>query len=356
MEVSNRLSENVQINTSQNMGIHIPAEWAPQGAIWTAWPSDEYEWQGDLHSPRKDITKLVQILAEYGNNIRLLVNGVEAEKTAKSALGNRAEIIPAHYGDIWLRDTGPIFATIDSRLVALRFKTNSWGGKFNLPDDETVGDDIAKLANTPIVRFSFVLEGGAIDHDGEGTLLTTKQTVLNSNRNEWTKIEAENALKEALGMQTVLWIDEGLKNDHTDGHVDNIARFLAPGRVVCQAPSTSDDPNYQNLHSVITTLSESRDAKGRKLDVIKIPSVGHYLNKTGGLSPASHMNFIIANNVVVVPIYEHLNSKKALDILQQELPERKIIGLPSSGLLGFENAGGGSFHCITQQQPIIKTG
>ena len=215
---------------------------------------------GDLQSPRDDMTKLIQILSEYGNRVRLLTNGQEAETSAKAAVGTIADIIPARYGDIWLRDTGPIFARMNSHPVALRFKSNSWGGQFNLPDDETIGDEIAKLAQTPIVRFNFVLEGGAIDHDGQGTILTTKQTLLNKNRNNWTKYEAENALKESLGARTILWIDEGLKNDHTDGHIDNIARFIAPGQVVCQEPSSQEDPNFKTLNTVITYLSQARDS------------------------------------------------------------------------------------------------
>ena len=172
-----------------------------------------------------------------GNQVRLLVNGAEAEASARAALGGAAEIVPARYGDIWLRDTGPIFARLRGGAVALRFKTNSWGGKYDLPDDATVGEDVARLAGLPVCSFDFVLEGGAVDHDGEGTMLTTRQTLLNPNRNGWSKAAAEAALGEAFGAKKVIWLDEGLKNDHTDGHIDNIARFVAPGRVVCQAPA-----------------------------------------------------------------------------------------------------------------------
>ena len=122
-------------------------------------------------------------------------------------------------------------------------RTNSWGGKYDLPDDATVGDDIARIADTSVQRFDFVLEGGAVDHDGEGTILTTRQTLLNPNRNGWTKAQAEAALGEAFGAKKIIWIDEGLKNDHTDGHIDNIARFVGPGRVVCQSAAGDDDPN-----------------------------------------------------------------------------------------------------------------
>ncbi len=338
--------------TARLVDILVPAEWAPQKAIWMAWPADPNEWNGDLDSPRADVTGLVKALAAAGNTVRLLVNGVEAQASAQAAVGTVADIFPARYGDIWLRDTGPIFAHTGERRVALRFKTNSWGGKYDLPDDATVGDDVARMAGTPAHRFDFVLEGGAVDHDGEGTMLTTRQTLLNPNRNGWTKEQAEAALREAFGAKAVIWIDGGLKNDHTDGHIDNIARFVGPGRVVCQAPAGPDDPNAETLDAIARTLAQSRDAAGRPLKVVRIPGVGLYRNRLGEVSPASHMNFIIANGVVVVPVYGTATQNAALAALQNVFPGRKVVGMPSSGLLGCGGAGGGSFHCITQQEPV----
>jgi agmatine deiminase len=332
--------------------ISIPAEWAPQRAIWTAWPANAGEWNGDLEASRRDVAAMVVALAEAGNTVRLLVSRAEAEAAARDALGNAAEIVTAQYGDIWLRDTGPIFARRNGAAVALRFKTNSWGGKFDLPGDETVGDDIARLAGAPVERFDFVLEGGAIEHDGQGTILTTRQTLLNPNRNGWAKADAEAALSRALGAKTVIWIDEGLLNDHTDGHIDNIARFVAPGRVVCQAPAGEHDPNAVTLHAIAAALEGATDAQGRKLEVIRIPGVGLYRNALGEVSPASHMNFIIANGVVVVPIYGTETEVAAIEALQEAFPDRDVIGVPSRGLLGCGDAGGGSFHCITQQEPL----
>jgi agmatine deiminase len=330
----------------------VPAEWAPQEAIWTAWPADPDEWNGDLDAPRRDIAGLIRALAGHGNRVRLLVNGQEAETSATAAVGSLAEIIPARYGDIWLRDTGPIFAHAGRDLVALRFQTNSWGGKYELPDDATVGDDVARLARAKVRRFDFVLEGGAVDQDGEGTVLTTRQTLLNPNRNGWTKAQAEEAMREAFNAKAVIWIDEGLKNDHTDGHIDNIARFVSPGMVVCQSASGPDDPNAATLDAIAETLAKATDASGRKLEVVRIPGVGLYRNALGEVSPASHMNFIIANGVVVVPVYGTASEAAALDALRAVFPGRAVVGAPSKGLLGCGMAGGGSFHCITQQQPL----
>ncbi len=331
--------------------ISIPAEWEPQKAIWTAWPADPREWNGDLDAPRRDVAAMVRALSE-GATVRVLVNGAEAEASARAAIGGAAEIIPAKYGDIWLRDTGPIFARSPDGPIALRFATNSWGGKFDLPDDATVGDSIARLAGKRIVRFDFVLEGGAVEHDGQGTVLTTRQTLLNPNRNGWSKEDAEKALREAFGAKKIIWIDEGLMNDHTDGHIDNIARFVAPGRAVCQSPAGPDDPNAATLNAIARALESATDALGRKLDVVRIPGVGLYRNALGEVSPASHMNFVIGNGVVVVPVYGTATENAAIEALRAVFPGRDVIGAPSQGLLGCGDAGGGSFHCITQQEPL----
>lgn len=331
--------------------ITVPPEWAPQRAVWTAWPADAGEWNGDLATPRRDVAALVRALAEHNNKVRLLVNGKEAEETARAAVGTAAELVPARYGDIWLRDTGPIFARDNGGALALRFRTNSWGGKYDLPDDATVGDDVARLAGTPVRRFDFVLEGGAVDTDGRGTILTTAQTLLNPNRNGWTKPQAEAALREAFGARKVIWIGEGLKNDHTDGHIDNIARFVGEATVVCQAPAGADDPNAATLNAIAETLSAATDADGRRLKVVRVPGAGRYVNAAGEIAPASHMNFLIANGVVVVPVYGTATEAAALAALRDVFPGRAVVGVSSKGLLGSGEAGGGSFHCITQQEP-----
>jgi agmatine deiminase len=330
--------------------IAVPAEWSPQKAIWTAWPADPEQWNGDLEAPRRDVAALVRALAPK-NSVRILVNGAEAEESARASLGDAADIVPAKYGDIWLRDTGPVFARTREGAVALRFKFNSWGGKFDLPGDDSVGDDIARLARTPMRRFGFVLEGGAIEHDGEGTVLATREVLLNANRNRWTEEQAEDALRQALGAEKIIWLDAGLKNDHTDGHVDNIARFVGPGHVVCQSPSGADDPNREILDAVARALKRATDARGRKLRVSRIPGPGLMLDGAGEAAPASHMNFVIANGVVVVPVYGTPSAEAAIEALQALFPGRKVIGLPSRGLLGSGDVGGGSFHCITREEP-----
>jgi agmatine deiminase len=331
--------------------ISVPAEWAPQKAIWTAWPADPDQWNGDLEAPRRDVAALVRALSP-SNRVRLLVAGAEAEASARAELVNAAEIVPVRYGDIWLRDTGPIFARGEGGAVALRFRTNGWGGKFDLPDDATVGDDIARASGTPIRKFDFVLEGGAIEHDGEGTILATRQTLLNRNRNGWTEAQAEAALREAFGAKKIIWIDQGLLNDHTDGHIDTLARFAGCGRVVCQSPEGAGDPNSAILNDIARNLEAATDASGRKLKVVRIPSPGAVLDELGEVAPASHVNFVIANGVVVVPTYGTPSAERAVEALQAVFPGRKVVGLPSRGVLGSGGAGGGSFHCITREEPL----
>ena len=324
----------------------IPAEWRPHKAIWTGWPSAADLWGEDLEPARAEVAAMIRALADggKGDRMRVLAHGREAEATAKLALGQAGEVIPAPFGDIWFRDTGPIF-TSDGKAHGFLF--NGWGGKYQLPHDDEVGARIALAAKAEYKRHDFILEGGAIEMDGEGALLTTRQCLLNPNRNaHWTEEGAEVALKKALGVEKVLWLDEGLLNDHTDGHIDNLARFVAPGRVVCQAPFDRSDPNFEVLEEIALSLAAMRDAQGRKLDVIRIPSPGVVTDEDDEIVPASHMNFIIGNSTVVVPIYSGTGDD-AVNALAPLFPDRKVIGLSSNAIL----TGGGSFHCITQQEP-----
>jgi len=324
----------------------IPAEWAPHKAVWTAWPSAADLWGEDLDPARAEVAAMVRALADdgRGERMRVLAHGREAEATAKLALGQSAEIVVGAFGDIWLRDTGPIF-TSDGRALGFRF--NGWGGKYQLPHDDEVGARVALISGAAFKLHDFILEGGAIEMDGEGALLTTRQCLLNPNRNpHWTEAGAETELKRALGVEKVLWLDEGLANDHTDGHIDNLARFVAPGRVVCQAPFGRDDPNHDVLEEIALALAAMRDAKGRKLEVIRIPSPGLVLDEDGDAIPASHMNFLIGNTTVVAPIYSS-SGDDAVNALAELFPGRKVVGLSSHAIL----TGGGSFHCITQQEP-----
>jgi len=276
-----------------------------------------------------------------------MVCGDEAEAAARARLDGVAgvEIVRALFGDIWLRDTGPIFR---SDGLAAGFRFNGWGGKYELEGDDQVAAQIAAASGAPLAVNDFILEGGAVDHDGLGTVLTTSQCLLNPNRNSgWTREAAEAALAASLGARKVLWLGDGLRNDHTDGHVDNLARFVAPGVVACPIAWGKGDPNTDLYDETARQLSMMTDARGGQLQVMRIPSPG-WIDGEGGPAPASHMNFIIANGAVIVPLYDDARAGAfAIDAVQSLFPERKAIGLPSTAIL----TGGGSFHCITQQEP-----
>jgi len=327
----------------------VPAEWSPHRAMWLGFPSHGELWQEDLEPAQDEVAALARALAGPGEErVRLMVCGDEAEQAARRRLDDvrGVEIVRALFGDIWLRDTGPIFRE-DGQAIGFRF--NGWGGKYDLEGDDQVAAQIAAAAGAPLVANDFILEGGAVDHDGWGTLLTTRQCVLNPNRNPgWDEAAAEAALSAALGARKTLWLGDGLRNDHTDGHVDNLARFVAPGVVACPVAVGKGDPNDEVYDAVARALSEMTDAAGAPLKLLRLPSPGFIGDEDEKPIPASHMNFLIANGAVIVPDY---GNARAVDLVCQGLktvfPDREIIPLSSIAIL----SGGGSFHCISQQEP-----
>ncbi len=326
----------------------IPAEWAPHRAMWLGFPSHGELWEENLDPAQDEVADLARALAGPGEErVRLMVCGDEAEAAARKRLDGVAgiEIVRALFGDIWVRDTGPIFRE-DGKAIGFRF--NGWGGKYDLEGDDQVAAQIAAASGAPLIANDFVLEGGAVDHDGWGTVLTTRQCLLNPNRNPgWDEAAAEAALREALGARKVLWLGDGLRNDHTDGHVDNLARFVAPGVVASPVAWGKADPNAELYDETARQLAGMTSQRGAPLQVMRIPSPG-WMDGDGGPAPASHMNFIIANRAVIVPLYEDEKAGAfAVDAVQSLFPERKAIGLSSKAIL----TGGGSFHCITQQEP-----
>ncbi len=328
----------------------VPAEWSPHRAMWVGWPSHGELWEENLEPAQAEVEALVRALAGPGReHVKLLVGkpGALTEAQRRFAGLEGVEVIDGRFGDIWLRDTGPIFGEASARAAAFRF--NGWGGKYELEHDDTVAEQIGQASGVPLDRHDVILEGGALDHDGEGTILTTRQCLLNPNRNpDWTEAKAEAALAASLGARKVLWLGDGLLNDHTDGHVDNLARFVAPGVVACPVAWGRADPNDDVYAGVARTLSQMTDASGRTIRILPLPSPGFVGDDDEKPVPASHMNFLIANGAVIVPSY---GDARAVDLVCQGLktvfPDREIIPLPSIAIL----SGGGSFHCISQQEP-----
>ncbi|WP_332764782.1 agmatine deiminase family protein [Phenylobacterium sp.] len=334
------------------MTVLVPAEWARHRAMWLGFPSHAELWEEDLPEAQAEVAALARALAGPGaERVRLLTGSAAGEADARRLLGEVAgvEIVPGRFGDIWLRDTGPIFAKGPDGDTARGFRFNGWGGSYELEHDDEVAGQIAAASGVPLTEHDFILEGGAVDHDGIGTVLTTGQCVLNANRNPgWTEAAAEAAFAQALGARKVLWLGEGLANDHTDGHVDNLARFVAPGVVVCPVAFGRGDVNVEAYDDAARRLAGMTDAEGRPLQVVRVPSPGWIESHEGGAAPASHMNFIIANGAVIMPTYKPGRAADfALEALKSVFPDREVIGLPSNAIL----TGGGSFHCITQQEP-----
>ena len=322
----------------------IPAEWSPHRAMWVGWPSHADLWEDNLEPAQGEVEALVRALAGPGREqVKLLVGNDEAlpDAQARFAGVDGVTVVPGRFGDIWLRDTGPIFGAGSTRAAAFRF--NGWGGKYEMEFDDTVADQIGKASGTALDRHDFILEGGAVDHDGAGTLLTTRQCVLNPNRNSgWTQDAAEAALTQALGATRVVWLGEGLLNDHTDGHVDNLARFVTPDTVAVPIAFGRKDPNADAYDAAAAAIADA----GFK--PLRIPSPGLILDEDERPVPASHMNFLIANGAVIVPTYgDPLAARLACEALATVFPDREIIPLRSIAIL----SGGGSFHCISQQEP-----
>ncbi len=315
-------------------------EWAPHDAVWIGFPSNQELWLADLQPAQAEVAAFaLAIHADgQGEEVRLVAADDRAAGTAR-ALVPFATVIVEPFGDIWLRDTGPIVCGGASNRRAAGFRFNGWGGKYDLPGDDSIGERLAASADLPFYKSDWILEGGAIDHDGSGTVITTEQCLLNPNRNALTRVEVEARLERDLGFTRVVWLGSGLINDHTDGHVDNLARFVAPCRVALPEP-TLDDPNAAIFRDAAERL------RGAGLDIVALPSPGR-VDQDGEIIPASYMNFYIGNAAVVVPQYGAANDTAAVEAVQALFPGRIAVGLRADHVL----TGGGSFHCISQQIP-----
>jgi agmatine deiminase len=316
-------------------------EWARHEAVWIGFPTDPELWLADLKEAEREVAAFAEAVHAGGKGERvILVAAHEDAANAARGLAPFAEVLTEEFGDIWLRDTGPIIVGSGPERRAIGFVFNGWGGKYDLPGDDSIGERLAASASLPYSKADWILEGGAIDHDGAGTVITTEQCLLNPNRNQLTRGEVEQRLRDDLGFERVVWLGSGLMNDHTDGHVDNLARFVAPGRVAIPTPA-ADDPNAAVYEDAAHRLADAG------LDIVTIPSPGRLLSVEEDIIPASYMNFYIGNAAVVVPQYGAANDEAAVAAIQALFPDRDAIGLRADHVL----TGGGSFHCISQQVP-----
>lgn len=326
--------------------MYQPPEWAPHEAVWIGFPSHPALWLDNLAPARAEVVAFGRAVAADGRGERVLLVAADAQAAeaarAMAAAPNIA-VLTEPFGDIWLRDTAPIVGAAAGARAGAAFRFNFWGGKYDLPGDEEVGAGLATAAGIPLARHGWVLEGGAIDVDGTGLLVTTEQCLLNPNRNPGLdRAQIQALLADSLDARRILWLGDGLAADHTDGHVDNLARFVAPGRLALPRADGADDPNaavYQDARA---------RAQAFGLDVVDIPSPGR-VEREGELVPASYMNFYIGNAAVVVPQYDRPNDGAAVAAIGALFPDRVAIGLRSDHIL----TGGGSFHCISQQIPRV---
>jgi agmatine deiminase len=336
----------------------MPAEWAPHSAVWTAWPHDPEQWLEGLAAPQRALMQMVSAIVDLdgdhprGERVELVVRTADDEAAARALLGRAAAGVRFHrtrYGDVWLRDTGPIFVAREGELSAARFRFDGWGGKYLMDGDPELGAQVMAWTGVRGAAYDFVLEGGAIEVDGDGTVLTTKQCLLGGARNPGLDQAALDArLRWALGVEQVVWLDRGLENDHTDGHIDTLARFVAPGVVACMEPAAGD-PNRDALVGIMADLRAATSARGAKLEIVTVPSPGEVLDASGMLMPASYMNFYIANTTVVIPVYGVAADDAAVAAIATLFPGRRAVALDGKAVV----VGGGAFHCSTQQQPAV---
>jgi agmatine deiminase len=345
-----------QARTPAALGYRAVAEWECNAACFTAWPAHEYAWGGFLAAAQREYAAFC--LALFGDDgaerLELLVADDASEADARAALAQIATRVRYHrvpYGDVWLRDTAPIFVRSARGLGSVRFAFNGWGRKYDYPGDTQLAQRVAELRGVPAFAFDAIVEGGALELDGQGTCLTTESCLLNENRGRGlTRAMIESLLRDALAVDKVLWLREGLAGDHTDGHIDNLVRFVAPGVVVHMHASGADDPNRATLEAIARALSEMRDARGRALRCVAVPSPGRVLDAAGEPIAASYMNFYIGNRSVIVPGFGSEWDEPARRVLAEVFPDRRVV---VSGARAILEGGGGTFHCMTRQEPEV---
>ena len=341
----------------------LPAEWEPHAATWLAWPHNRETWRGVFSAIADVYVEMVAALHHH-ERVCLCVNDADTARYVRNRLTaagvdvSSVGLFEVPTNDAWIRDFGPLFVTRHSaagsdqgrpgRLCLTNWTFNAWGGKYPPWDlDDAVPRRLADRLGLPVVTPGIVLEGGAIDVNGRGMALTTEACLLSPNRNpHLSRTAIEKALRDYLGIRHVGWLGAGIAGDDTDGHVDEIARFVNPTTVVCAVEDDPADPNYAPLQDNLRRLHAMRDQDGRPLHIVRLPmpaAVAH----NGQRLPASYANFYVANAVVLVPTFGQAADQTALAILRRVFPSRRVCGIPSADLV----VGLGGVHCLTMQQP-----
>ena len=369
--------------TPAELGFYMPAEWRAHAATWLTWPKDPETWPGRVPQVENIFLQMMAALAPH-ETVNLLVDDEETEHSVRARCTFAgAQNVRCHCivtVDSWIRDYGPNFLVSDKMSDKLQFVAgasraspakasdklrfvghsvgpglafndwifNGWGGKYkSYEEDESIARAIAETLKIPVFDHKFILEGGSIEVNGAGTCMTTEQCLLNNNRNpHLSRAEIEEFLKGALGVSHLIWLGEGIAGDDTDGHIDDIARFVNPTTVVCIVEANSKDENYRYLQENYERLQCATDQNGEKLSIVKLPCP-QPVYYDGARLPASYANFYVANGVVLVPILNDPNDAEVLGVLGELFAERKVVGLRCNEVV----AGLGAIHCVTQQEP-----
>ena len=346
--------------TPAALGYFMPAEWQPHEATWLSWPKDPLTWPDRVPQVQEIFLQMMAALAPY-EVVNLLVDDAETEARVRQrcdfASADNIRIQRLQTVDSWIRDYGPNFL-LNRSAPTLAYNDwifNAWGNKYEeLKRDDTIPAQLEATLGMQRFEPGIVMEGGSIEVNGNGVVMTTEQCLLNPNRNpDLDRGAIEEYLKSYLGVQQVLWLGEGIVGDDTDGHIDDIGRFVAPDVIVSALEDDPADANYELLQDNLRRLQKATDDDGRNFEIVTLPMPGVVAaandNSARELDrlPASYANFYIANNVVLAPIFGHENDQRALDTLQSVFPSRRIVGINCEPLVW----GMGTIHCVTQQQP-----
>ena len=331
------------------MGYRMPAEWQPHDSTWLSWPKEPTTFPEDvIKRVEQTYIQIIEALRQC-ERVDLLVDDQKVQSAVSRMLGSKEGVVfhKIRTADVWMRDYGPIFVK-NAHVAAVKWKFNAYGNKYEeLKHDDEVGRQVAAYTGLQTFEPGIILEGGSIDVNGLGSCITTEQCLLNANRNpQLQKKSIEGFLKNYLGITHVIWLGNGIAGDDTDGHVDDLARFVNPNTVVCMVENDKHDGNYKALKSNFERLNESVDQSGAKLTVLPIRMPGSVSLDDTRL-PASYANFYIANSAVLVPIFNDPNDRPALETLRSVFPQKKVIGIDCRALV----QGFGTIHCVTQQQP-----
>jgi agmatine deiminase len=356
-------------STPATDGFRMPAETEPHAGCWMAWPERPDNWRLGAEPAQRAFAAVAEAIAS-SEPVTMGVSDRQYER-CRSLLSPAVRVVELSTDDAWMRDTGPTFV-VDGRggRRGVDWRFNAWGGREGglyspWERDDRVAAKVLEVERAERYRAPFVLEGGAIHVDGEGTVLTTEQCLLNSNRNPGlSREQVERGLREYLGAEKVIWLGAGVPEDETDGHVDELACFVRPGVVLLTWSEDADDPQHAVSRDARERLEAATDARGRRLEVVPIPSPGPLRSteeEAAGVEPAegtlprragdrlaaSYVNFYVANSRVVHPLLDERRDDEAAEVLRRCFPEREVVGVPAREIL----LGGGNIHCVTQQVP-----